>query len=44
MASARSSGTSGRFSVTIGAGSVICFIRMPATVGAWNGSSPVTIW
>jgi len=28
----------------IGAGSVICFIRMPATVGALNGSCPVSIW
>ena len=30
--------------LTMGAGSVICFIRMPATVGAKNGSSPVVIW
>ena len=27
-----------------GAGSVICFMRIPATVGAENGSSPVSIW
>ena len=40
---ARSSGQSTHFSVTSGARSVMCFIRMPGTVGAWNGSSPVSI-
>ena len=40
---ARSSGTSGRLSVMSGARSVMCFIRIPGTVGAWNGSSPTSI-
>src|SRR5207253_9658246 len=41
---ARSSGHSRHLSVTSGARSVMCFIRIPGTVGAWNGSSPVSIW
>src|SRR5205823_2452345 len=40
---ARSSGQSLHRSVTSGARSVMCFMRMPGTVGAWNGSSPVSI-
>src|SRR3989475_436942 len=40
----RSSGTSGRRSVISGGRSVMCFIRIPGTVGAWKGSSPASIW